>query len=1147
MFLKKICFLILLFLCQQTSLLFAQEKDTFLIDSIDFSNTADWNRLFDLNRRILAAQVGVYEPVTAVEAKMDAEYNVWSYAIDFPHANPGSRLLKVSVNGFLLPTPSGKHGKDGWYWEYLGKAKMKKGVNYVAIKPITNFARSDSLLFTTDSDFNPVKDVSTDKDRFQYRRKHLPLEYAKYSDFDNDKPLAYLDKPKKVGIGNALLRIIFTQKKNEKGEVLYARSTEVFKNGKWIKLENYLDERVFLLSADKPNYYENDYFVSWANPVYKTKIVGAPAEFNPKLIMRDPYCAGKADIMYPKSVERVNDLQLILKYSNGAVAKLTLAKDLPLVKFTIGKKVEEDASYSFGMLGFNAKKKDAFTAAFLPSLYQNMRTMVTPKMVSNNFTTQPLAMIEALEGDEKIVSALIADPENLPFGEWSKGYDGNYGLSISSPVGDVQPAIFSPILGGRGSEKIYGEEVKASWYIYTAAANWKDAFETINENIFDASKLREAYDVSFSDAVANIAEYLKNKQASGWSDLYKARTQIEAKNSGTQANPLAEIEIALLTDDEEYYSNISLPTIEYTLSRKFVHFTPDEPNNLFYRTNDYAGDYFAAVFSLLGKKNEFLKSYFLNEDGSTQTYGKYFPQWSKRIIPEWTVAFGIYLATGDAKILEESKKLCDDWLAKISEKKDAGEPVLTEFINFTLYPYWWYLPQMYEATGDKKYLDAAEDGAFYTLSSLWNFPSVPNGNFTIHKNGYTEGVYNYWWRGNERFRLGFDENSKSLLNLLGKDALKAMRHKNLYVLPAKEVEAMKVSRIGLSIEQHSTFLQKESNFLNIDMPSWSAEMLKTYQYTKRDILMKFSRHSIIGRFSNFLGYYVIDYTDVMHDEAYPYKGPDVTTFYYHHAPCHFAQSFDYLMAQFEIASDNKIKFPTVRQQGYVWFTDRIFGIKGSVFGEENCRIILDKSAVRADSSKVSTLCVRGKDSVWVLVLNDSGSAHDVKLKFNPASKAMKGVLGADIALYDASGTVIDSKVPFSGEKVLNLKPLSMVAYKLPALPENRDFENLPALSANAVLHIKDFAPEWGDLHAYRIRGPFGKDSLFAILTGGYGKAGAKVILNLQSLSKDSIVRDVYPYEFSLYPISPSDDISFSITIKQEGKPDITSQIFTIKK
>ncbi|MFR6034269.1 MAG: hypothetical protein ACLUKN_14510 [Bacilli bacterium] len=38
-------------------------------------------------------------------------------------------------------------------------------------------------------------------------------------------------------------------------------------------------------------------------------------------------------------------------------------------------------------------------------------------------------------------------------------------------------------------------------------------------------------------------------------------------------------------------------------------------------------------------------------------------------------------------------------------------------------------------------------------------------------------------------------------------------------------------------------------------------------------------------------------------------------FYYHHAPCHFAQTADYLFTQIEVATSDNITFPYVRQQG----------------------------------------------------------------------------------------------------------------------------------------------------------------------------------------------------------------------------------------
>jgi len=1120
---------------------------------VDFADPADWGKTFDQNRRVLISFLGKYAPTTGVNVKNGGKYYVWTYTIDFA-ISPRTRLYNVLINGERLEKPAGGHGFVGWRWEKLGCAQMNAGLNIVSLKPITSSLRSESILFTQDPDFDPNISVADDAARKPYKRAQEKLEFVLETDWDANPPamLEALPSAKSVEIGNAALRISYAQKKSPSGKIFYERAAAVNSNGKWLKLPSYGGEYLFLQSgAENPEYDENFYWVSWNKPHARPQLVidGVYKEID--TICLNPYGAGKTDVLRPVKVEKQGALALNLTFEDGTLAVLSLHKTLPIAKFTAQKKVQKDGYYSFGFIGFNEFDKSSFDRLLLPTLYQNRRTMETPKMVSNNFVSQPLALVSEDVGGVKVASALVADPKLLPFGEWSCGGGGVYGFSIANYKNGLQPAIFRPIFGGRDSQKKAGETLETSFYIITLAGDWKSALELADNDIFAGGAFREAYGTSFSDAIANIAAYLKNAEASAWSDVYKARTQVESKNTGTQSSPLAEIEAALLTDDEETYKNFALPTIEYSLSRKFCHFSPDEKGGLYNIKLDASGDFYASLNALLGGLNPWLKDFYIDENGAPMPYGKAYPHWLKSVIPDWSVLLGIYLADKDPAVLGAARAACDKWLEEYARTRNTAEPILGEFINFSLYPYWWYLPDMYEITGDKKYIDAAKEGAFYSLSSLWSFPMPPEGEVEIHKNDLAEGIYNFWWRGNEHFRLGRDENAKKLAAVF--DEMKRAGqplplHKELYVLPQKKADAMKVSRIGLSIEQHSTFLSRATNFRNIDMPSWSPEMLKVAQYTGDDILMKFSRHSIIGRYANFLGYYVLDYTDVMHDPEYPYKGPDVTTFYYHHAPCHFAQSVDYLMAQIEAASANKIKFPHVRQQGYVWFTDRIFGLAGNVFDNENCRPLLNKGAVKTSSPKVSVLLARGDASLWIIVLNDANSATSFEISLDASAAVFKG---ADIAkaaiLYDAAGKAAEGALDLSKPAKLDMAARSLIALKLEAAPAQKLGCGLKPLGKDARVTVKNAAAGFNDLCAYRIRGPFGKDSIFAFFTDGFTKKGAKVTFKLVSNGEAKTFEDAeYPFEFSVYPLKPDAAATLLIAIKESDGKETTLAPITFK-
>ena len=268
----------------------------------------------------------------------------------------------------------------------------------------------------------------------------------------------------------------------------------------------------------------------------------------------------------------------------------------------------------------------------------------------------------------------MADPKLLPADEWSKKNSSLYGFSLSSPGGAVQSAVFYPMLCGRNSAKKAGETLKGSWYIICAEGSWTDALNLINTKIFSAGNIfRRAHGHSLSDTILNIADYLKNPEASGWSADLKGRLNIEAPHCATQASPLAELELALLTGDEAAYEKFSLPTIEFTLSRKSAHFS-DEP-----KPNMYSGaphtmtipstiwyeDYYYSLNRLLDGNNPWLKS--------LGTLPKRAAPYSSLAL--WTVLFGKWLAEPSDELLQEVKTECDKWLAEnfkdgLSEEND---------------------------------------------------------------------------------------------------------------------------------------------------------------------------------------------------------------------------------------------------------------------------------------------------------------------------------------------------------------------------------------------------------------------------------------------------------------------------------------------
>ncbi len=1126
------------------SSLFAQSEKVMLFEAEDFQFAGDWNMAHFSRQDGLFTTQSNSEPMTFFELSQAGLYHVWVSSVDNAETAQGTRLLNVFLDSQKLPKEAGKHGKDGVYWENVGSMQLSKGVHKLSIKRKTQFVRCDALLITSDENFNPNSEINNSESRNKFTPKPYKIPYELVSTYPKYPALKGFQGAKNISISNNDIKIFYTEKKSENGEKYFERSVQICKNGKWINVAPFSEEYLLLIKNKNPKFKDTNYFAAWDGTNAKNRIMFNGDEIFIQANPANPYIAGDAELLMPKSITKISEKSLKIIYNNSVSATLTLSDSGQIAKFDVKGNISEESYYSFAFLGFNGVKTDAVEFTLLPAIYQGKRLMSEPKMVTTTMTSQPLAALQTTEGGITITSGVMANPSKLPF-EWAYPGNAKFGFSLSNCEGAPQVAVFYPILGGENSFKKAGEELEASWYLASISGDWQDFLTEANTKIFAASTLRESLKTSFSDTICNIANYMSNERFSGWDKIHKGRWNIESKSLVTHSAPLAELEIALLKNDEDYYKRIALPTIEFMLSRPGSHFSIYTPDNLYTKNpatlkiGAKEGDMYANLDFLLNNKNEWLKKFYLDENSKLIIRNPEF---------EWQSLLGYYIINPSPELLDTIKKKCDAWLSKNFDNLKNKELNLSVFVNVSNYPYWWYLPEMYKATGDKKYLEYARKGAFYTLSCLWNFPTPPEGNVVINKDNKVFSVHQIWWYGEKNFRMGHKEN-KFVLDALkeAKDIVK-VPYFSRTIQAQKTVDAMSVSRIGVGIEQYSTYTSGDANQNNIIMPSWSAEMLKTYQHTKDDTIMKFSRHAIIGRFANFVGYYIKDFSDIMLDPLYPYTGPDITSFYYHHAPCQFAQSFDYLMAQLEVASADKINFPYVRQKGYVWFTDRIFGLEGEIFGDKNCRLNLDESAVKLNTTKASFITARSQNSIWVIILNDSAIEREIEVEFNPTSKSMKGAdTNAEVVLYNSSGNPANQKFSFFGDKKIKVAAQDLIAFKIPASTENRAEKSLKAISAEGHQVIKEFHKDFGDLHLFRIRSPFGKDSIYIVLSKGQNQK--KAVLEAK-ISLDSAVvklsKNAFPFEISAYPIPAETPIEIEVSLRQDGKELLSPQKVILK-
>ncbi len=1121
----------------------------YVLEVEDFLDFADWATMEARDQKGLTTSSSNEMPVTMINVPKAGEYTVWACGGDMHNHLPGSRSFKVIVNDTELGA-AGNHGKDSkdfWHYKKIGKVRLNEGKNFVALKRVGSFTRPESIIFAADDSFTP----SADFFKRNVRLKHVfPSPLSGKQENIGSISISYSENPTGVPvyIENAVMRLGFIPKTTSSGRKTFVRSMEIKKDGKWFRMPGGEDEFLFMLYEPSDPGYSDKYYSEWKRSSLgtKEKFQGKTYEFAPT--DADPYSANKVAPVMPESVSKKDANTLEIKYSDGAVGTMSFADDkTAMIKMSVELKVKKDGFYSLGFQGFNKMKPDEVKQVQLPPLFQRRALMDTPQQIGNRMTSHPLVIIQGeLEGALPYTNMLVADEKVFPFDEWSVRRNSHYGFSLRRAGGGAQTVIFRPVLGGRDSEKKAGETLSASWYVVQTLGDWAGALELANTKVFQGGNIfREPYATSFSDATANVAAYMKDEDASGWCAHLKGRWNIEAKYQVTHSAPLAELEIALLTNDEDYYRQIALPTVEFILSRTASHFTDRDtghgvPMKLVLGSSYYGADYVASIGALLGDANPWVDTLL---EGAMPKADK-----------NWLTLFGVYLARPSESLLKNITDLADPWIESSFHPGSNGNAGTGAFVNVSFYPQWWYLNDLYEVTKNEKYLKYAEYGAFNSLASMWNYPTPPQGDMTIYKGNKFCGMTCIWTRETEPFRLGFDQRLAEAAffgmdKLPPENQLKRWHWEGEYVRKEKQADALMVSRIGLGIEQPSSYMsvQGGSN-MNILHPSWAAEMLGVYKNTGRDIIGKFARHSIVGRFANYPGYYICDFIDMIQDPRYPISGPDVTSIYYHHIPTHFAQNYDFLMAQFELATKDKIKFRFMREKNYVWFVDRIFGLPGKVFFDADCRPMLDKSAVKV-SPKVNTLLARAKDGVWVLLLNDSSKDISVPVELNPTAAAMKGVKTQEpVRVYDGDGKAKVLRGFFDAAPI-DIPAQQVVAMKIAASPDDVAVRRKAApIKSQSLFSELGAYEDLGDLHVMRIRGPFGSDSVYAYFTEGAKKGlKLKLVMEVKKPSKQTLVCDRFPFEISVYPLPQDKDIELSMFVEHDDGSRDPVGSFTLKQ
>jgi hypothetical protein len=973
---------------------------------------------------LLAGAKAAHAPAAGgIEIPHAGKWHLWVRSKDFPADRPGTRKFSVRLGEARSAVEFGRHGQaelDGWAWEDGGTLELPAGPVMVVLgEMVASSARCDALVLSDNMAYRP--------EGVPWKLSKEPARLAPLTISEASKR-AYLPEPMReiepepvARLENASLRLTFHRAVTDSSPAIALR-VATYDGAAWHSLPGAEEAEGYrVLSRPRESEPRMGYEL---NPTWETSFspavearCGAVTVQTRLGIVTAPWCSGHCWAPRPSAAKQIDPQTVELTFPASETGELSarwhLAPAATSAEVTLHLTPKKPGHYSLGYHGPVAAPVEKTDFVLLPFEYQAHRFPDLPAMLLSAQTPTPLALVNS--GGTSC--ALVADPAGIPFA-WPDHKNSRFMLGLRNEAGLAQPLLYSPVFGQVGSVS-EGAPVESRFRVWIQPGPWHAAFERIGAEVFGLHDYRRPVTASLSDAALNLMDLMRNEEASGWNARAKGPWNIESRNTVSQSSPLTYLSLYLLTGDEGFYRRFARPSLEYLLSRPTVHFAAEREiwDNYYHHqplngpASFWGASTFASAALMTHGRTPAFTQLALPQPGQPRiAHGNGHTQ----PFADWLGAWGLAY---DQRYLDKAAELGAQYVAENITKLPAHDLGPKPFVNVSFVPDWEGLLHLYEASGNARFLEAAQEGARWLTTTLWTQPVVPPGDVTIHPGGEYDAHRHIWWFGDFLFRRGIYRGP----------AAWETAYPPPTKLPEKRVPAWEVSQVGLGLEQPETYNQRGPKE-NILMSAWAPSMLRLAGFAGDPALRTAARNAFIGRFANYPGYYLDGMTTEYMRPDYPLTGPDVTSLYVHHIPPFAAAVLDFLYTDAEVRSHGAVKFPSVRQCGYVWFDSRLYGhAPGTVYGQ-SAWPWLHRTAAHTDNINLDLLLAEGEGRFHVILLNQVDEAQTAAVTFDPKALG-RSVENAEVSVITndrPSGKlplhagVVNVSVPARGMIVLTL-------------------------------------------------------------------------------------------------------------------------------
>ncbi len=780
----------------------------------------------------------------------------------------------------------------------------------------------------------------------------------------------------------------------------------------------------------------------------------------------NPFLAGQRFDVLPRKVQ-LDGHTVRWEFAPGPAFRLAAELTLPAGR------MDPEISYTltatqpgyYAVIFTGAPGVDEKTSLSVPQLASGRGGKQFNHVVAE--VTEKLPRVHVSDGLRNFL--VVAHPDSVPFTEKLVDFKtSRFGTMIRKEKGLMTPMIVAPVMGTDSSKMLAGEVRGFRVLFVVRPGDWRDSYRYVAETIYSLRDMRDnSGPGSLSATIARVMAFLGDANGKNHAMWHAEQKYYDywSDQSGIfkPFSPLYGLSAAVVLDDEEFYRTRALPAVEFALSRE---------NNMF-------SPYDITETGQVGSLNRELGKPYIPVPQLVSAWEFY----QRR-----TYAFRYYAeqATPAGGIMD----LLAAWklsgaAAKLEAARGAGERGLAGVGGH----YMDYL-ELYEATGDRRFLEAARTRLYSQISSGVNlFPKVPDrdmiydrgGKVPVHAHSY--GRHTAW---------GFPPPEG---------------------LPKKEQKApaWRGSEIGLeSFSHHRAEL----------WPNHPPQVLRVAAGSGDSFLLTVARWGLVGRYANYAGDNRTErslVTELPDAPEHPIWELTYSSINPGHAWEFIGAMLDFRVTDCFDRSAGMIAFPGETLAGSPFRVHAYGAQPGRFYDETNVRLWCPSDLLTIDNPQVEWLAGWGNGKLYLTFWSQSFREEAVTVQLNKA----RATVPRDAKMRQWQNNAIAAGTGYSGETL---------TFRLPA--KGIQAFAMDRVQTHKTLQAKLFdpsAPVLGPASLQSVQAPFGKVHGM-LLSLGRGLTSAFVYTDAfpeqvitarlrwrQGNGEWKILQDgVFPFEFSVW-------------------------------